>query len=743
MAQQLGSPRLSLTENQTTIQNNRIQQEINNIKQYFQSPVTIAPTINGIVDYLNIILDAGNRFERLVLDIYPQVNTHAINAENQVANLQTQLANSQTQLADLQTQLTDLQTQLAMLQNDYNLFHQAYGAYRTQHNIFKSQELDGQITISDGATTAHFLNLTRNRYIKWKRKCKTLKNDLLLANVQLDIKWANMATIQEVMAVVTPLIAPIPQYIGQEPPEDYVNKIKQLYNYGSTVGVVVGFNNAVKIQILASKMGGKYILPNPFNNQIGIAVNTPALFLAWLNTEYQRNNIETYETRIKPFLLGVPINDNYVLGVLKNQLPTELYNQMTIAPSADIPAFFTIIQLQLQKNVPPPLHPGHEYRLEEFHINNFMYDQARQMGIGITPTPLSKLLSEGKIICLKSEKAKALQEIMDYARLGLDIEDERPYNPMEIDLAIVNIARRIGGNTIIPTMNIVNASQTVRKKKLPVRKRVIKKLVRPKNKQVNLVTYEEATEDPNNEEEEVYEEIVYEDEDNENVEYIEVEDRPKEMLCNNSTQKVIEICKKNFQNELRNILNEFKTLLSSYNLLPELASSMALDESMDINLVCCPANNLTTAEYRINNILIPKAVLDGGAQCTIISKKLARHLGLKIDTTNPPSLEGVATDASSYGWCYNIPITFTNRALTRDTDYTMIHDIIVSDYNKYALIIGTNWLDLAGDKVDYKKHKFRVGNTFVPILVHRSNIKVNCITTDHNSKDYCSAIKKK
>ncbi|CAG8759228.1 6953_t:CDS:2, partial [Dentiscutata heterogama] len=151
------------------------------------------------------------------------------------------------------------------------------------------------------------------------------------------------------------------------------------------------------------------------------------------------------------------------------------------------------------------------YRLEEFHINNFMDDQARQMGIGITPTLLSKLPPEGKIIRPKSEKAKALQEIMDYAILGLDIEDKRPYDPIEIDLAILNIARRIGGN---PTINIV---------------------IRPKNKRVNLVTYEEATEDPNNKEEEVYEEIVYEDKNNENDEYVEVEDKPEEMLCNNST----------------------------------------------------------------------------------------------------------------------------------------------------------------------------------------------------------------
>ena len=139
----------------------------------------------------------------------------------------------------------------------------------------------------------------------------------MLADIQLDLKWnkwktraqnseqlinnlnqqifqlqnnspilANMATIQEVMAVVTPLIAPILQYIGQEPPEDYVNKIKQLYNCGSTVNVVAAFNDTVKTQILASKMKEKYIPPNPFNNQAGVVVNTPALFLAWLNTEY-------------------------------------------------------------------------------------------------------------------------------------------------------------------------------------------------------------------------------------------------------------------------------------------------------------------------------------------------------------------------------------------------------------------------------------------------------------------------
>jgi hypothetical protein len=105
-----------------------------------------------------------------------------------------------------------------------------------------------------------------------------------------------------------------------------------------------------------------------------------------------------------------------------------------------------------------------------------------------------------------------------------------------------------------------------------------------------------------------------------------------------------------------------------------------------------------------------------------MSKKLARRLELKIDTSNSPFLKEVATDAESYGWCYNVSITFTNKLLSQDTNFTMPYNIIVSNYNKYALIIGTDWLDLAEEKMDYEKRKFRVCNTVVPISVHRLSI---------------------
>ncbi|KAF0550245.1 hypothetical protein F8M41_024670 [Gigaspora margarita] len=91
---------------------------------------------------------------------------------------------------------------------------------------------------------------------------------------------------------------------------------------------------------------------------------------------------------------------------------------------------------------------------------------------------------------------------------------------------------------------------------------------------------------------------------------------------------------------------------------------MVLDKPMNINLVCLPSNDITTAKCKINNIIIPKAVLDEDAQCTIESKKLAKHLGLKIDTTNFLSLKGAATNTKAYKYCYNVLITFTNRTLS-------------------------------------------------------------------------------
>jgi hypothetical protein len=86
-----------------------------------------------------------------------------------------------------------------------------------------------------------------------------------------------MAAIEHVMNAMAPLLAREEPYVGQEAPDDYFNRINQILTYGDTVGVGA-FNPAMKVNVLASKMAGRFVPSNPFNNAGGVAVNTLALF---------------------------------------------------------------------------------------------------------------------------------------------------------------------------------------------------------------------------------------------------------------------------------------------------------------------------------------------------------------------------------------------------------------------------------------------------------------------------------
>src|SRR5439155_13459511 len=108
------------------------------------------------------------------------------------------------------------------------------------------------------------------------------------------------------------------------------------------------------------KMAGRFVPPNPFNNSAGNAVNTPALFQAWLRDKYRKVKIgtaqasmkalmyekfntidtpETYEKRICPHVNGMPYAD--ALPILLNHLLENLEIRVRIANPADLNAFFT------------------------------------------------------------------------------------------------------------------------------------------------------------------------------------------------------------------------------------------------------------------------------------------------------------------------------------------------------------------------------------------------------------------
>ena len=195
-----------------------------------------------------------------------------------------------------------------------------------------------------------------DRYLKWK--AKEINSRQIILNLQNN-PLGNMATIPEVFQAMAPLLAQIPQYDRQEPPDTYHNKVMQAISYGTNLAVAA-FNDAMKVTVLSGKMAGRFIPPNPFNNAASNAVNTPALFQAWLRDKYREVKIgtaqasmkalmhekfhtidtpETYEKRIRPYVDAMPYAD--ALPILCSHLPENLELRIKISNPADLNAFFT------------------------------------------------------------------------------------------------------------------------------------------------------------------------------------------------------------------------------------------------------------------------------------------------------------------------------------------------------------------------------------------------------------------
>ena len=184
-----------------------------------------------------------------------------------------------------------------------------------------------------------------------------------------------------VLKLVNSTLTKFQSYTGQEPPDKYLDKVIQSWRHLEGHMIVLenanagDFDDTYKCEILKSMMEGKYApvpLQNPFVNP-AVNINSPDTLRAWMRAKYQRETVgnqqsaiqrltqerfqsydtpDTYETRIRPLLLGVADNDAQVLGFLKSQLSGDLYTWMRIANLAGIDAFFTELKNMWLERLP-------------------------------------------------------------------------------------------------------------------------------------------------------------------------------------------------------------------------------------------------------------------------------------------------------------------------------------------------------------------------------------------------------
>ena len=260
-----------------------------------------------------------------------------------------QLANQQNQIAIQQNQIANQQNQIAEHRRNAHRLMLRYNAdterWRRRHAgcIRQAQNWQRQYRISQNQVQVQVQN-----NLNLRQQILALQNNPL-----------NMATIQDVMHTISPGLAQLPFYDGQEPPDSYYQKLRAINEMARPLALAA-FNAAMRCNVMINKMSGRFI-PVPANNPYNgnAAINTEPEFLNWLQGKYRDVMVgtnqgaiialmnesfspidtpDTYAKRIRSLAQGQVFAD--ILPYLYRHLPDNIEMRVRIAAPADLDAFF-------------------------------------------------------------------------------------------------------------------------------------------------------------------------------------------------------------------------------------------------------------------------------------------------------------------------------------------------------------------------------------------------------------------
>ncbi|GET65004.1 hypothetical protein GLOIN_2v1885507 [Rhizophagus irregularis DAOM 181602=DAOM 197198] len=649
----------------------------------------------------------------------------------QIANLGIRFLNRRkdAQLANQQNQLVNQQNQIANQQNQ----------------------------IAEHRRNAHRLMLRYNADTeRWRRRhagCIPLQNNP-----------PNMATIQDVMHTISPGLAQLPFYDGQEPPDSYYQKLRAVNEMARPLAVAV-FNAAMRCSVMKNKMSGRFI-PVPANNpyNANAAINTEPEFLNWLQGKYRDVMVgtnqgaiialmnesfspidtpDTYAKRIRSLAQGQVYAE--ILPYLYNHLPDVLEMRVRIAAPADLDAFFNELQKLADIAVrlgytgditnPVAIHTFIESDLtrklggqtQHLRKDHFGTGQVKKVTKTTKSSPKRHCSNCGrtghsKNKCSRSRRTKKVNNthIVDYEESESDEETDEE---TEEELTEEEEEEDEPQNCFSKTDEVIHAAL----------KSIIASLAVQCPKEILLQIN-------------AYTNQAYENLKDPLLNHF-VSDYPV-----SERKKLWDVLSANMQDILSPLAHAVNTATPLLPTPPaDVPSEVEQKEDKTLNhairayqqknlywprpleinfLQLDDPNDVATISCKIKNVCIPYAMIDTGSDSSVISENVAKHLGLKIDRKNIHALNGVAGSTKTLGTINEIPITIgegTNTVTISDEFSVIPTEKDRNGKDKSLLILGTQWQYRAGwEPVVKGEFKANVNGQVVsiPLSVHKAQRNV-------------------
>ncbi|GET64972.1 hypothetical protein GLOIN_2v1885507 [Rhizophagus irregularis DAOM 181602=DAOM 197198] len=660
----------------------------------------------------------------------------------QIANLGIRFLNRRkdAQLANQQNQLVNQQNQIANQQNQ--IAEHRRNAYRLMLRYNADTE-------------------------RWRRRhagCIPLQNNP-----------PNMATIQDVMHTISPGLAQLPFYDGQELPDSYYQKLRAVNEMARPLAFA-GFNAAMRCSVMKNKMSGRFI-PVPANNpyNANAAINTESEFLNWLQGKYRDVMVGTNQGAIIALMNESfsPINtpDTYakrirslaqrqvyaeILPYLYNHLPDVLEIRVRIAAPADLDAFFNELQKLADIAVrlgytgditnPVTIHTFIESDLtrklggqtQHLRRDHFRTGQVKKVTKTTKSSPKRHCSNCGRTGHSKnkyprSKRTKKVNNthIVDYEESESDEETDEE---TEEELTEEEEKEDEPQNCFSKTDEVFHAAL----------KSIIASLAAQCPKEILLQIN-------------AYTNQAYENLKDPLLNHF-VSDYPV-----SERKKLWDVLSANMQDILSPLAHAVNTATPLLPTPPaDVPSEVEQKEDKTLNhairayqqknlywprpleinfLQLDDSNDVATISCKIKNVCIPYAMIDTGSDSSVISENVAKHLGLKMDRKNVHAFNGVAGSTKTLGTINEIPITIgkgTNTVTISDEFSVIPTEKDQNGKDKSLLILGTQWQYRAGwEPVVKGEFKANVNGQVVsiPLSVHKAQRNVFAVDSQPIKKN--------